>query len=364
MKHTLTMVFCVLLLAFGVNAYSITASFTPQTVQVNVLNTASFDPYSPDTQPILSYLQIRNDDAEAYQFNMEVKVFWNSLELSSIGFTSIESIPANSIFPMLSNRDLITNATNAHFSHDSGDFDFDTIFSRNAILKEALQSGYFPDGNLYINVKIKPVGTDTWSAPAILTINVRNAGTIFLSYPGKPLGSNPPKIDMKPVTFLWNSTSTGFNYAKLKIKEFPPNYMPNQGNIETSGALFYETTGMGTNENTFSDFLSFQENYYYAWQISINTFDEHNPSGSANPSGMMKSSWYVFRYVSNASDDNSLEVMAALNMLNNDKLRKLFNSGYTPTGVVVYEGKVFTGKEALDLINTLSGVDIEVEIKN
>ena len=61
MKHTLTMVFCVLLLAFGVNAYSITASFTPQTVQVNVLNTASFDPYSPDTQPILSYLQIRND---------------------------------------------------------------------------------------------------------------------------------------------------------------------------------------------------------------------------------------------------------------------------------------------------------------
>ncbi|PKN77744.1 MAG: hypothetical protein CVU48_10620 [Candidatus Cloacimonetes bacterium HGW-Cloacimonetes-1] len=169
---------------------------------------------------------------------------------------------------------------------------------------------------------------------------------------------------MKPVTFLWNSTSTGFNYAKLKIKEFPPNYMPNQGNIETAGALFYETPGMGTNENVFSDFLSFQENYYYAWQISINTFNENNPSGSANHSGKMKSNWFVFRYVSNTSDDNSQELTAALNMLNNDVLRKLFDGGFTPTGVVVYEGKVFTGKEALDLINTLSGKDIEVQIKN
>jgi hypothetical protein len=40
------------------------------------------------------------------------------------------------------------------------------------------------------------------------------------------------------------------------------------------------------------------------------------------------------------------------------------NLGYTPTGAVIFEGRTYTGQEALDILSSLVGKDLTVEIKD
>ncbi|MDD5536778.1 MAG: hypothetical protein PHS36_06345, partial [Candidatus Cloacimonetes bacterium] len=77
------------------------------------------------------------------------------------------------------------------------------------------------------------------------------------------------------------------------------------------------------------------------------------------------SSWFVFRYIADEGGDQSPEdVQAILTMLKNPALWNLINMGYTPTGEVIYEGRTYRGQDAIDILNSLIGKEIEVKVRD
>ena len=342
---------------------AMSVQFTPPEISLNILNTSSFDPTDPASQPVLATLQINNLESEAYNYNMKVSVFWNSTELVSTEFLSTIMIPRNGIV-YFTNQDLITDTAPGGFSSVGGTtMSLDAILNSSNTLKNALFAGYFPDGTIIIKVEVKPQEDTTYSANATFTIRIRNAGSIFPVLPGRLIGMNPSVQSTNPVSYLWNSIFTGFDFNDytLLIKEFAPNSPPTQGNVNNTGSVFY--IGNEPNSGTFSDYLPYQDNYYYAWKVFAGVYNESS-IGSGVASGTLSSNWYVFRFQSDANQDVAQEMTAMLNMLNNPLLRSLFSSGFTPTGTVFMDGRTYTGQEAMDLIGTLLGKELKIEISN
>jgi hypothetical protein len=122
-------------------------------------------------------------------------------------------------------------------------------------------------------------------------------------------------------------------------------------------------------ESGFADFLAFNPGNYYAWQVSTDLFSEFNPINHyKNPSTptSLASNWFVFRFVNEAQNNsqNAADMQAQLNMLNNLTLRNLISQGYNPVGTVIYEGRTYTGQDALDLLSGLVGKELQVQLKD
>lgn len=366
MRHTLLMVL-VLLIAVTASAQNrgLTATFTPASLNVNMLYTTSFDPFAPHNQPLLTTLEIRNTLNESYPVDLQVRVLWNGNTLVTAGFRTKDGmgIPANGSF-YLSNRDLITNQSSTHFVKLDAAIDLQDIINASNLLKNAVLSGFFPDGTITIGIAVKRTGAPAWASETAFSITVQNIGNIYAVYPGSPMGGVPPM--MSPTGYLWNALFTPFNTFNLMIKEFPPNNAPTASNIETSGTLLYGNPAPMTG-NSFSDFLPYRDNHYYAWQVSSTLFTETNPlSGrSLGSAGVVKSNWYVFQYsASSDTDDRQNEFFTLLSLLNNPLILNLLNSGWRPTGTVIYNGRLETGPNALEMLNSLIGQAIEAEIVN
>ncbi|HRY84722.1 MAG TPA: hypothetical protein P5533_08830, partial [Candidatus Cloacimonadota bacterium] len=321
----------------------ITYTFTPQSIQVNSFNTASFDPITPQNQPILTRLAIHNNLNLPTYINLKLEIKWNAILLTSAEYISKEQIPANGDFPTLSNQDLITNSAGGYFNEiGSANIDFNTIVENSDILRRAVLSGFFPDGILQIAVQCKPANTSqAYGAPAIFTINVRNAGAINLVSPGAPAGAAPPTVNASPVNFFWSQVDTNFNDYYLVIREFPPNNPPVAANVENTGNLFYSSPS-ALPTNNFSEFLPFVHGNYYAWRVSTDIYTETNPiiERAQGQNRRLSSNWFVFRYLSNDQiPGNEInELQQVLSSLGNNQLNNLFNQGYTAGGTLYYEG--------------------------
>jgi hypothetical protein len=63
-------------------------------------------------------------------------------------------------------------------------------------------------------------------------------------------------------------------------------------------------------------------------------------------------------------DVSAEDLQLVLNMLEDPALSNIMNLGYTPTGAVIFEGRTYTGQEALDILSSLVGKDLTVEIKD
>jgi hypothetical protein len=233
----------------------------------------------------------------------------------------------------------------------------------NSILKSALESGNFPDGTLNFLVTVTPLNRQLRSATATFVVSVKNITSVFLTYPGKPVGQTPPKVDMKPVTFLWNAMTTNINTFHITIKEYLPGMPPNANSVENTGRMVVDKD---VGNNMFDEFLPFQNNHYYAWQIKTPLFTESNFPGSGNPSSSsLKSQWYIFQFNDSqgGADTDNLQITAILNMFRDPAIIALIQAGFMPTGVVIFEGQVYTGQDAIDLVKTLLGKTLDVKIK-
>ncbi len=367
MKNTLITVL-ILLLAVTVFAQNrgITATFTPASLNVNMLHITSFDPFAPHNQPLLTTLTITNHLNESYPVDLQVRVLWNGILLVTADFRTKEGmgIPAYGAF-YLTNRDLITNHASTNFVKLDDEIDLQEIINASNLLKDAALSGSFPDGTITIGISVKRTGTAAWASETDFSITVQNIGNIYAVYPGNPLGGVPPI--MSPTGYLWNSLFTNFNTFNLTIKEFPPNNPPTASNIGTSGTVFYAPPAQMTN-SSFTDFLPYRDNHYYAWQVSSTMFTETNLPGrgrSGGTSGVVKSNWYVFQF--NAStdiQDQQSEFFTILSLLNNPLIINILNSGWRPTGTIIHNGRMETGQSALELLNSILGLSIEAEIVN
>lgn len=356
---------------------NLSCSFNPTMVEVNTMNTASFDPYIPQSQPILTYLTIGNN-GDSGRLDLRVKVLWNERFLIGSIYQSIDSLVTNGVIS-LTNRDLITNQSSQYFEQKPGSpsISVSGAISENSLFGDAVLAGYFPDGDLQIKVAVRPYEESLWDfdtpvpGEQLFTIRIRNAGEIKLVSPGVPLGTPPPSLSQNPLSFFWNAPETGMsiNTPILTIREFPPAMLPNINNVETTGNLFYQTPAGTTALNGFSEYLPFTSGNYYAWKISKSLADEYNPQPPPrrSTSGLqsLSADWYIFRYVSGSESDPGIsEFQARLNMLNNNKLINLYTEGYVPVGVIFFEGRSYSGQDALNLIDTLVGQDIDVQLKD
>jgi hypothetical protein len=349
------------------NAFSISIVFSPPQIEVNQLSTFSFDPISPDEQPILTNVSITNDNT-AQQIMLQVEVLWNGQTIIGEGmavFRSRMMEPGETLF--LTNRDLITEQAGDNFSVVNNDINIMDVVESFPTLEDAVLAGYFPDGSLQLLISVKADGAPDWQESSTFTIRIRNVGGIYLSSPGALIGQRVPELNHLPVSFIWNAVNTGFNPQKLVIREYPPNTPPRLSNILGTGTEIYHTPEGLDESSGFSEYLPFNSGYYYAWQVYTTLFDENNPSQGRADKQLKKqeSSWFVFRYVMDEGGDVTAEdLQLVLNMLEDPALSNIMNLGYTPTGAVIFEGRTYTGQEALDILSSLVGKDLTVEIKD
>jgi len=362
------LVIALLLPTLAVAREGFSVTFSPQTIRVNSFNSASFDPFDPDQQPILTTLTIRNTGTAPKRIDLKLVLEWNNILLVETIFSSKENLNSWT----LTNRDLITNQPSTYFDYKEG---YATITVKDAIensstLKSAVLAGYFPDGVLKFKVWVREFSTAPWTNDPNLPydefkIIIRNAGNITLLSPGVPIGKTPALVNGIPISFLWNSQLTDFNDYKLIIKEFPPNNPPTVNTIDRTGAVFYETPENTKENSGFADFLPFTDGNYYAWKVTTALATEYNPKKQNTGNNILSSNWYVFQFVDEEKAAASIsEFQAHLNMLQNSILLNLYTQGYVPAGIVIIDGKEFSGQEAINLIDALQGQEISVELKD
>ncbi len=366
MRRIIVLLVFMLLLWVGLSAQQISVSCNPTNIFVNSLHTGSFDPVNPQNQPILTTVTIHNLTQTPFRFELEVIILWNMIEIVDVTYLSKYQLHAGET-RVYTNRDLITNNATNDFEAPNNEISISDIMSTNSVLRDALQAGFFPDGTLRFIIKATPLDIpNPETTTSNYDINIKNINAIFLSYPGRPIGQNPPEVNVRPVSFLWNFINTSVNRYKLVIKEFMPDYPPDNNSVETGGKRVFNQI---LEDNIFTDFLPFQDKHYYAWQVSTALYNENEPldinDEPGNPqNNILKSDWFVFKYASdfNSSSSTYQQLMLYLNMLNNEDIKYIFSQGFEVTGAVFYEGQVYTDKDAVDLVKTMLGKEIEVEI--
>lgn len=375
MKHLPKLIILLMLglIPMQVLGNNFTGFFSPNTIALNDLSAATFDPENVAGQTYLTTLTVTNISSTAHILRLKVKLTWNDKQILETEFQSRQPIePSESL--VLTNGELFTNASSTYFTLFSGGYTgIDDIIKVDPTLKQALLSGYFPDGTIKAEVKMRAVTSAQYDEPAHFTIIVKNTGDITLLSPGQKLGGTPPQVNLKPVNFMWNALNTGFNKAWITIREFPENLPPTQTSVALSGTLFYETPDDAAaqdliNNFMFSDFLPFNDGCYYAWQITLDRYTQHNPvSPSKRPrdSESLKSEWYVFQYVTDGTAvDNESELKTLLMSLNDDAINVLFSQGFNPAGNVILNGRNYSGHEAVRLLREIIQKDVDITVGN
>ncbi len=358
-------VFLLPVLGYAQGSFSL--NFFPNSVEVNSMSTSSFDPFVPDSQPLLTTLKITNNGSPE-RIDLKVGVLWNGHFLVESTFESFNNLDG-SLY--LTNRDLITNQSSTYFqTKGEATLSIDAIVKSNSLLKSAVYAGYFPDGDLQIRIWVRSYAPEAWVIDPYSTgyqefaIRIRSAGNINLISPGVAVGQTPPQINNAPIMFIWNSLATGINDYRLIIREYAPNYIPNLNTVANTGNVFYETPLGLSEQSGFSSYLPFVNGNYYAWKIQTALSNEYN-HGTTGNNASLNSDWNVFKYIIETDDTVSIsEFQARLNMLNNSDLLNFYMQGYKPVGVIEFEGKTYSGQDALNLIESLVGQDILVELKD
>lgn len=359
------------LVCVGLNA-AVTAVFQPRELQMNKVSTFTFDPVYPHEQPILTRLTVSNLGApQKIKFQMVLK--WNGNVLvrpnDAIFITKEPVATGQSIY--LSNRDLVSKSGSVDLEVVGNvNIDLIEIVKGFPTLERAVLSGYFPDGELQLEISVKAENSPNWEATDVFRIKIRNAGAIYPISPGQAIGQVPPVVKDIPVSFLWNAINTGFDFNKqhLVIKEFPPNSPPSYSTVAQTGVEIYRSPEEENVDSGFSDYIPFSNEYYYAWRIYTplrDRMDIPDVDRATTQGKFLASEWFVFRYIADHADaPSSNEVQAMLNILGNPILLRFLNMGLTPTGEVILDGRSYTGQPAIDILDSLVGKDIRVELKD
>lgn len=365
----LTILLMLSMIPMQVLGTSFTGTFMPASIQLNELSAATFDPENTEGQPLLTTLTIHNTGSTDQVVYLRIRITWNDKQIVDTYFESREAINADERI-YLSNVDLFTTNSNQYFHKISGgNTTLQGIMNVDPTLKQALLSGYFPDGTIKADISLRAKNEANYQHASTFTIKVHNTGAVTLFSPGQPIGNNPPQVSTKPVSFMWNTVNTGFNKAWLTIKEFPQTLPPTQGSVEITGSVFYETQNETEaqeliNNFMFSDYLAFNDGCYYAWQITLDRFSEnnpHSPSRRPNDSSSIKSDWHVFQYVTDGGVvGNMSELKALLMSLDNRFVNTLISAGFDPVGNVILNGRNYSGHEAIRVLQEVMLRDIDI----
>lgn len=363
------LIFGLALFCFGLSA-AVTAAFSPPVIRLNQLSTFTFDALSPHEQPLLTQLTITNL-GEPQKLKIQVELSYNNEVLirpSEAIFITKEIVEAGG-FRILSNRHLISESESTELETvGSINMDIIRVMRNTPSLRDAILAGFFPDGEVKLKVSVKGEDSPSWEDTAVFTIQIRNNGTIYPLSPGVIIGQVPPIQKAIPISFLWNTINTGFNEQQLVVKEFPPNSPPSYSTVAQTGVEVYRSSEGVSELSGASPYIPFSDKYYYAWRVYTPLYDQTNPHelDKASSQGKFRASeWFVFRYIADDMDAPSPnDLQALLSILGNDDLINILNMGYVPTGEVILENRSYTGREAADILGSLMGKDIQVELKD
>lgn len=373
MKIFTIVLIALILIPFAGFAQGFTTNFNPPQIMVNTMSITSFDPNDPNSQPLLSTLTVDYTGDPKPRMDIKIRLTWNNIKLAEADFESYSGVNPEAMYPVIfTSRQLISNEGHPDFSHKPGseDISIDRILE-SPTFGDAVLGGYFPDGNLQIRIWVREYSAAPWTEPETsqgddrFTINIRNAGNIMLLSPGVPIGQNPPIVNNSPLSFLWNAMNTGFNEYELTIREYPQSQIPTFNNVENTGYLLYQTPPEAGESSGFAEFLAFSPGKYYAWRVKTKLHTEFMPGRSRATTPDLTSNWYIFQYGDEANSTSGVsELQALLNMLNDNELRNIYNSGFNTVGSVIYEGRTYSGQDALDLVESLMGKEIQVRLQD
>jgi hypothetical protein len=326
----------------------------------NVLRISSFDVKNSSNQPVFFTVRTTNSNHESID---DVWVYftlsWNGQDLinpnTKSRYRNSPMAPGETF--MFTNREIFSETASFYFSTPQPNISVSTIINQMPDLRDTiLNTGLFPDGSYQLTIQFKnETGTLDLSGQHSINFTVRNPGGIFLIRPGTTPGATIPSISGSPINFLWSSNLGGTQYGNtftLTVKEFDEREMLSQEFIETSGNTILNASDIQT--TYYSDFINFRENRFYAWQVSTELFDP--AAGSFTATSEIKSPYFVFRYSSEAdsAEDTTLEELNAFLLnLNIPGIAEFLGEGFSPTGVIEYNGEVYTGSDALNLIQNL-----------
>ncbi len=344
-------------------AQDISISLNPQYQFYNVLPVSSFDYQNPGNQPLFFTVTASNTTGEPIdEFYLTYSLGWNDEPLIDFETRARnrESLAADT--PLIfNNQDILVETGSRYFFRPVPTLTLAEIVDRIPDFRDVIiNTGMLPDGVYLFTVRLVDANDQLLSNEDNMVIRVMNPGGIFLVSPGVSLGNTIPAVSSIPVSFIWSSNlaSSPQNPFRLVIKEFDDPSLLSPDFIEMEGLTIAEIDNL---QNTYySDFIPLQDGKYYAWQISTELID---PTVSIPPG--ITSPYYVFRYVEDASYDQE-GAMNAIRMyllsLNINWVTELLNSGFDPSGIIDYNGTVWTGSGAENLIFELQNRQV-IDVK-
>lgn len=333
--------------------YPISVTMTGPTFY-NMLRISSFDLQVPANQPLFFQVTAFNNAQEGIEnphLYFSLMMNTNTLIEPNTRVTYKHTINPGSQL-IFTNRDIITEVGSLMFNRPVPNFSaLDVIDNMPDFRDIILNTGLFPDGNYTYTIQFRDDNNQPLSEEASLTFIIRNPGGIFLINPGVALGGAIPAISSMPVNFIWSSNlaATSYNPFRLIVKEFDdpsllyPEYIEAEGhtiaNVEISSSTY------------FSDYIPLQEDKFYAWKIETPLIDP-----TVSEPGKISSTYNVFKYTIDQNYNNEVLVNALrvyLLSLNIPWVTELLNSGYDPSGIINYNGSVWSGSGAENMIQEL-----------
>ncbi len=328
----------------------------------NVLRLSSLDLQVPANQPLFFRVISRNETQQQiahpylfYSLTMNSEVL---IEPNTRVRYRFDLEPGQQL--SFTNRDIMTEVGSTLFDSPDPTFSALDVIDKIPEFRDIiLQTGLLPDGTYTFTTQFRDDNQQNLSEEVSLTFVIRNPGGLFLISPGAPVGSTIPVVSGLPVNFLWSSNLviSPYNPFTLKIKEFDDLALLSYDFLVDEGPSIYNGWDYSVEVQTvnyYSGYLPLQEGKYYIWQISTPLIDP-----TVAEAGMLSSPIYAFRYSVSESGgyDNEITMNAIriyLMNLNIQWVTELLNSGFDPSGVINYNGTVWSGQGAEQIIHQIS----------
>ncbi|MEA2104422.1 MAG: hypothetical protein U9P79_07270 [Candidatus Cloacimonadota bacterium] len=269
MKIKLLMVF-ILFLGVASFAYSGPISFEVVQNSYDIIYPSSFDQNNPQSQPIVFWLTITNNDTVPRGCKIAMEFSSNNFpnlldraagmieDYTALGSSEIDSLllqPGQSI--ILTNRDILN-------SNVSITGDWSGILDNNPDFEDIiLGDGFLPaDTYSFTLYCINPEDEDeNWDVVQAILI-IRNPSSVDLIYPGDEFSNTPPEINASLPIFTWFSTATEFTFQLFEVEE-------NQTVEDIINTIpYYEQTGVSGNILNYPESAPpLNPNCEYAWRV-------------------------------------------------------------------------------------------------
>jgi len=321
----------------------------------NVLRVSSFDTKAPGNQPVFFRIVVKNkennDFNDAY---LRFTLAHNGTELVNSRAKYKPTIAGKQTF-VLTNRDIFVENETAIFGKPDPKISAIDIMDKIPDVKDVvLNTGLFPDGDYKFTLRFENRNNKIISNEVSLNIKVKNPSGIFLVRPGGPAGKTPPTVSDQPITFIWSSNLAGMKDSKFQfvLKEFDDSSMMTPGFIETGGRVIVNEKDLDV--PFYSKYIPLKDGRFYAWQVSTKIIDP--AAGRYSKSDEINSPFNVFQYVEHGQTDDSGNIAAVNDFLKGlgiPAIMQLLGDGYTPTGVIEYNGVFYSGNDAEALLREL-----------